>query len=40
MSYKEIIRWYIDEVTKKFNEAERSLAEAKRLSYKERRVNA
>ena len=36
----EIVRWYIEKFLRKFNKAERSIYEAKRLSYKERRVNA
>ena len=36
----EIVRLYIEEFLAKINEAERSIYEAKRLSYKERRENA
>ena len=38
--YEEGVRWYIDEHFLKFDNVERSLAEVRRLSYKERRVNA
>ena len=34
------VRWYIDEQFKKFDDVIRRLDEARRLSYKERRVNA
>ena len=39
-SNDETVRWYGEELRLKFDKAIRSLCEARRLSYKERRVNA
>ena len=39
LNYEEGVHWYIDEWFKKSDKAERRLDEARRLSYKERRVN-